>query len=374
MPCLVCGDICRCSPDAKSTPPGGEHTPEDSLAWRRELAVRLNRYQARRKPRPPRYPSLRLRFDTEVNRGPDVRSIEPQPLPQTPAITNQALALDGFADLAAQDPLVGRSELSLAQTDQPIISGPAADLSERSTPNPAPPKITAKIIEFPRSWTPPPAPPDQLAEPVIDRPRILEAPEIVPPPPALGGITIEPAPRLYMGKQPGIDVPLRLSSLPRRIFSAAIDAVIVLMACTLFAAVFWELTAIRPPRLQIMAVAAGLFVLFWFAYQFLLMIYSGTTPGLLLMRLEVSRFDGSLAGRRLRMWRVLSSFLAAASLGMGYVWVLLDEDVLCWHDRITRTYLARKIPKDSAVLTEATPRPVSRPFPASAMLSSRVYL
>jgi hypothetical protein len=52
----------------------------------------------------------------------------------------------------------------------------------------------AKIIEFPRfAWAPPAPPPDQLAEPVIDRPRILEVPEFAPLPPALGGITIEPA-------------------------------------------------------------------------------------------------------------------------------------------------------------------------------------
>jgi hypothetical protein len=25
---------------------------------------------------------------------------------------------------------------------------------------------------------------------------------------------------------------------------------------------------------------------------------------------------------------------------MGYIWVFLDEDSLCWHDRITHTYLA----------------------------------
>jgi hypothetical protein len=29
-------------------------------------------------------------------------------------------------------------------------------------------------------------------------------------------------------------------------------------------------------------------------------------------------------------------------LGMGYLWVFLDEDSLCWHDRITHTYLAPK--------------------------------
>jgi hypothetical protein len=27
---------------------------------------------------------------------------------------------------------------------------------------------------------------------------------------------------------------------------------------------------------------------------------------------------------------------------MGYAWVFLDEGSLCWHDRITHTYLAPK--------------------------------
>jgi hypothetical protein len=54
----------------------------------------------------------------------------------------------------------------------------------------------------------------------------------------------------------------------------------------------------------------------------------------------LARFDGSPASRPLRRWRVLASYLSAASLGMGYAWVFLDEDVLCWHDRITHTYLA----------------------------------
>src|SRR4029077_6528238 len=98
MPCPLCGDICPCSsdaysavaprwlPDAKASPAAAtQHTepetlraeaptlhpvaeaampshsnesaPEDSPVWRQEIAARLNRYQARRKPRPPRYPS-----------------------------------------------------------------------------------------------------------------------------------------------------------------------------------------------------------------------------------------------------------------------------------------------------------------------------
>jgi hypothetical protein len=63
------------------------------------------------------------------------------------------------------------------------------------------------------------------------------------------------------------------------------------------------------------------------------------------VRLELARFDGTATSRSLRRWRVLASYLSAASLGMGYAWVFLDEDVLCWHDRITHTYLA---PRKSA--------------------------
>ena len=77
------------------------------------------------------------------------------------------------------------------------------------------------------------------------------------------------------------------------------------------------------------------------------MVYSGSTPGLRLAKLELARFDGNPASRRLRRWRVLASFLSAVSLGMGYAWVFLDEDALCWHDRITHTYLAPKSTESS---------------------------
>jgi hypothetical protein len=72
----------------------------------------------------------------------------------------------------------------------------------------------------------------------------------------------------------------------------------------------------------------------------LLIVYSGTTPGLRLAGLELTRFDGTGTTRSLRRWRILASYLSAASLGMGYAWLFLDEDALCWHDRITHTYLA----------------------------------
>ncbi|MFZ0758546.1 MAG: RDD family protein [Candidatus Sulfotelmatobacter sp.] len=332
---------------------GNEVVAEDTPAWRMEVAARLNRYQARRKPRPPRYPSLRLRFEEEdVARTACGISAEPPCFAQSiVTASHQAVALHGFVGRTADAvgiPASAPGTPSDGASQEATVLLRAAESHRPATPAMAPvsPPPTAKIIEFPRSWMPPAAPPDELAEPVLDRdrPRILEAPDLVPPPPALGGITIEPAHRPEMEKRPGIDIPLQGAPLARRVLSAAIDDVMVAAACALFGFIFCKMTVVRPPRLQMVELAAGFSGLFWAAYQYLLLVHSGTTPGLRLAGLELARFDGSRAGRRLRRWRVLASFLSAASLGMGYAWIFLDEDALCWHDRITHTYLAPAYP------------------------------
>src|SRR5271170_1638383 len=140
MPCPLCGDICRCSanpqsiasprwlPDADTSvapafPEGGEpaakspvlspametseagesqqFVPEDSAAWRQEVAARLNRYHSRRKPRPPRYPSLRLRFeDLDSSRAANGDAAEAVAFSQTA----NALALSEFSVRAEHPP------------------------------------------------------------------------------------------------------------------------------------------------------------------------------------------------------------------------------------------------------------------------------
>jgi uncharacterized RDD family membrane protein YckC len=363
MACATCGEICRCSPEAVASEPkhAETSTAEDGSLWRQEVSARLNRYHSRRKPRPPRYPSLRLRFEGEESgfrnmaAADDTFSHGPAP-PFT-----HAVALDEFAAAAANEP----SSYETSRDDRlfgdlSVASRSVHELDQgrsSSTAEAGAREITAKIIEFPRSWSPAPARVDELAEPVLDRPRILEVPEVTPPPPALGGITIEPAKKQATEKRPGIDFPLQSARLGRRICAAAFDGLIMVAACALFGFIFWKLTGIRPPRLQIIGIAAGLLSLFWAAYQYLLVIYSGSTPGLRLAGLRIGRFDGSAPSCKIRRWRVLASFLSAASLGMGYAWVFLDEDALCWHDRITHTYLAPSgLLKNSSLARKATTR------------------
>lgn len=347
MNCPQCGEPCRCFPEppsaalpewmhdaeSPSAPPvvhalesaaederaAGPAAPDDS--WRQELSTRLDRYRSRRKPRPPRYPSLRLQFE-EPPRSASSGTAAFE------TVSDQALALDAMTEAA-----VDRVEIDSRR--QPEERAPAAS-------QPAV-RASAKIIAFPRlhAYTPP-IPLDELAGPVIERPRILEAPEATPPPPALGGITIDAAHPADAEKQPGIDIPLQSAPLARRIAAAAVDGLIIAAASALSGVIFWKVAGVRPPLVQILGLAAGIPCLYWAAYQYLLLVYSGSTPGLRLAGLELARFDGTPASRRLRRWRVLASYLSAVSLGMGYAWLFLDEDALCWHDRITHTYLAPK--------------------------------
>ena len=128
---------------------------------------------------------------------------------------------------------------------------------------------------------------------MLDRPRIIEAPELVPPPPALGGILIEPVEEPANERRPGFEIPLQAAPMARRIAASAIDAFLVMSAFAAFAYIFFRFTAELPPLAKVAGAGVLLVGLLWSAYQYLLLVYSGTTPGLKLAKLELHRFDGS---------------------------------------------------------------------------------
>jgi len=286
----------------------------DAESWRDEVAARLERYRARRKPRAPRYPSLLLPFDSAESWS--------RPLPESVALapapmqTRESIALRMEVQTTAEEATIAPSHPTIAEESE----------------------SSAKVIEFPRSAAIPVAWIPELAEPVIDRPRIVEAPEVLPPPPALGGILMEAATPKEENRT-GVDFSQSSASIPVRLLAGLVDSVILGSALAAFAAIFLRLNPVRAPLPILLAGFLGVAVLWWATYEFLFVVYTGSTPGLRALRLRLVRFDGSPASRRVRRWRVLASFLSAFSLGLGYLWSMLDEDGLCWHDRITRTHI-----------------------------------
>ena len=292
--------------------------PSDSESWRNEVAARVNNYRARRRPRVPRYPSLQLKFD-----------------PHEPSWTGHTAKSQPAPPLAANRLAVAMKDAVEDQEEQPvrnrIADGGASSVAE----------VGARILEFPRPANPPPVF-DELAEPVVDRPRILEAPELMPPPPALGGILMEPVEEPAEERRPGFELPLQAAPMSRRLVAGGIDSLLVIVAFAAFAYIFFRITAIVPSLQLTAGISMGLIALLWIAYQYLLIVHTGTTPGLKLAHLQLSRFDGTTVPQKTRHWRVFASLLSGLSLALGYAWCFLDEDRLCWHDRITRTYMAPK--------------------------------
>jgi len=285
--------------------------PEAQLDWRNLVSAKVNSYKAR-KPQKDRYPSLKLQFDPPVQRV--IRERESPP------------TFDRVHEQASELP-------ALAYPAQIVQPEPPTEPYPRIVM-----EATARVIEFPRPMVFPRG--DELADPVMDLPRIMEAPELLPAPPAMGGILMatpqEPEPE----RRPGFDVPLQSAPLRQRIAAALFDVGLVAIAMALFGYVVFRINGSMPPLRSLATLAAALLGILWPAYQYAFLVFCGRTPGLRIAKLRLSRFDGEPASRSLRRWRVLASVLSLASLGLGYAWCFLDEDQLSWHDRITRTHLA----------------------------------
>jgi uncharacterized RDD family membrane protein YckC len=304
--------VCDAAVGPTSAVVEGASLPPNAESWRGEVAVRLERYRARRTPRAPRYPSLLLPFDSCASWS------------RPSSETNSAVAA---GSRPAPESMALRMEEHPDAVEVPRIAVMAVE-----------PEPSYKVLEFPRSAAIPVARLPELAEPLLERPRIVEAPEVLPPPPALGGIMIEPAAAKEENRT-GDDFPQFSASIPRRLLAGLVDSLILGSALAAFAGIFLRLNPARAPLPVLIAGFVVVAVLLWAAYEFLFVVYTGSTPGLRALRLRLVRFDGSPVGRRTRRWRVLASFLSACSLGLGYLWSVLDEDRLCWHDRITRTHM-----------------------------------
>src|SRR3981081_3458516 len=191
MNCPQCGDVCRCLPEPSPTAsarwmsdaenhdasvlsvasppaavensqlsdcakageanalpqnagPDSEVSAGEGPAWRDELSARLDRYRARRKPRPPRYPSLSLRFDAPMHSA--AAGSTSRPAREFETASNQALALDGLTEMSSP----AHDEEVASQPDAAHTAQVTAPLPSRPSTHSTAKAVTGKILEFPR--------------------------------------------------------------------------------------------------------------------------------------------------------------------------------------------------------------------------------
>jgi uncharacterized RDD family membrane protein YckC len=138
--------------------------------------------------------------------------------------------------------------------------------------------------------------------------------------------------------------PLQIASIQLRLMAAAVDGCVVLAGFLVFAAIaVLTMTYFSPGGVHMtLATAAlssaGAIVLLGVLYQLLCFTYSNATPGMRYARIGLCTFSDENPSRAAMQRRILALALSSASLGLGVLWALLDDERLGWHDRISRIY------------------------------------
>jgi uncharacterized RDD family membrane protein YckC len=286
--------------------------------WRDEVHSRLNSYRAKRR----RVPEGAMPLDFGGNEP-------PMPAP----VTRRSSALQRVASrYADRPPMMSAAELEEPEVENNIIEFPKP---------PAPPEPRA--FEFERTAPLPLS--DELAEAVQESPRILEAstvedlPPVMPP---VSAITLEGEEEVVAEAATGLELPLRVAPIGQRVFAGMVDFSAVLVASAAFALVFVRIAGGMPTSNLAPAVAAGVVVILWSMYQYLFIVYAGTTPGLQVSGLALRDFSGERMLRMARRNRAIGMIVAALPLGLGFLWAALDQDMLCWHDRMSHSYVVER--------------------------------
>ncbi|HEX4154283.1 MAG TPA: RDD family protein [Acidobacteriaceae bacterium] len=222
--------------------------------------------------------------------------------------------------------------------------------------------LPANLIEFPRQLIAPrkarprlaegPLREDMVAEPQL---RIFEVePEQISTKPSTAGEVAADAPEWQSLLLDGTPEPLPQPELQRqraqslniapvhlRLMAAMVDGCCIGAAFLGFTAAAAEiagsgLEALSKPALA--GSALGALLLTALIYQLLFFTFAEATPGMRYARIGLCTFSDENPSRKAMRRRILATILAACPVGLGLLWVWMDDERLGWHDRISRMY------------------------------------
>lgn len=288
----------------------------------------------------------------EMELDPEIQAESRTQTPETAAVTTNAaeLTCDLDLDLRPQrnEGNLDQYRLTPEEKDAPLDANAARsnEIEQEPLEDATPVEPPSNVIVFRSPTIEPPLAPvpryDELAEPVDAKPRILDVPEDIMPP--VQG-TLFPEIRLDTDvvessapPQPEIEVPLRVAPLGSRLEAALADLGLVAVGGAIFAAAAYAgLPDVPHTKLFWMSMAA-VTVLLWAIYQAMFLIYGGKTPGMARYHIELRSFDGAMPSWTQRVRRAEFAIISLASVGLGFLWLLADEDALGWHDRVSQTF------------------------------------
>lgn len=337
---------------------GGSAEPAEP--WRNEVQDRLARYKRRRGRRIEG--AFTMRFPFPVDGAAESASAAQ---PEEQEIESAVELLDPSGADAPQVPLT--QEPAAALIENPVV---VAESEEESTPAPVdfvlepPPAVEEeeavpfvdalprprpkrKVIAFPRHLSA--ATPEafyRLADPVLaEAPRILDVPEeleAIPATPFLDGLQLDLPSSAAEREREQVELPNQPVHVTQRILAGAVDFAVVGAGVATFAAVAYRILQSPPVSKPLFLGLAGTFGILWSAYHYLFLVHAGKTLGMMAARVSMRTFNGTCPKMQQRRLRAMGLFLSTFSMGMGLMWAFVDTDRLCWHDRLSQTFLYRR--------------------------------
>jgi uncharacterized RDD family membrane protein YckC len=138
---------------------------------------------------------------------------------------------------------------------------------------------------------------------------------------------------------------LPAAGFARRIAAALYDALLLaaLMMLVTLVLVAVQGQALLPGnlvhRLTLLGTAAVFFGAFW--------KHGGQTLGMRTWRLRVELLSGADLDWPVALLRFAAALVSLATVGLGFLWILVDPEKLAWHDRIAGTRVV-VLPKEQA--------------------------
>jgi len=155
------------------------------------------------------------------------------------------------------------------------------------------------------------------------------------------GTRAEPPTRVGRAEPASAAVALEVAPVNLRLMSAVLDFSLIMAGFLTAVVVAAKNVSVLPPvkELELRSVLA--LVVTGMLYQAFFFTLSRATPGMKYAGLELCTFDGERPGAGQRWMRAAASVLSLLPLGLGVVAAIFAEHNLCWHDRVSGTYLRK---------------------------------
>jgi len=135
---------------------------------------------------------------------------------------------------------------------------------------------------------------------------------------------------------------VHLAPMGHRLMAVLVDGALVSAAIIVLSFVAAAGAGAVPAPRVVAFGAASVLLLLGMLYQALFLLMAGATPGMKYAGISLCTFDGRVPPPPELRSRLGALLLSVAPLCLGVAWALFDEDHLCWHDRLSGTYLRKE--------------------------------